>query len=126
MTSGRPSKLASRVASSRRRQAAARRGPPPERPFFGEAAEANGDDAASALIGISKYYEQVAYVELVHGAAALGVPRVITALALHLYSGPRRIRVGKAWSGVAWPRRSVLPGCTWAAMLVRLITIGPA
>ncbi len=92
----------------------------------GELAHAHGDVMATSLVDIAKYYEQVTFEELIHGAAAMGIPKTITCLALHLYAGPRRVRVGRAWSAPVFPTRSILPGCTWATVLIRAITIGPA
>ncbi len=51
---------------------------------------------------------------------------MIIALATHLYLAPRRIRVRNAFSEAVVPRRSVVAGCTWATVLIRLIVIPPA
>jgi hypothetical protein len=89
----------------------------------GEIAHARGEVSATAMVDMSKYFEQVTFDEIANGAAAMGIPRIITKLAMHLYAGPRRVRVRKAWSEPAYPSRSVLPGCTWAMVIIRAITI---
>ncbi len=94
--------------------------------LLGESAWARGEVAATTLADVAKFYEQVTFDEIVQGAAAFGIPAPIIALALHQYAGPRRIRVGKAFSAAAYPRRSIVPGCTWATVLIRTIIVGPA
>ncbi len=93
--------------------------------LFAEAATARRDAAATTTVDISKFYEQVGFVEYADGALALGIPMAIISLTAHAYSGPRRIRVGGAYSGAAYPRRSIIPGCTWATVFVRTLVIGP-
>ncbi len=39
----------------------------------------------------------------------------------HLYLGPRHVRVGQAVAAGAFPRRSILAGCTWATLVIRFI-----
>ncbi len=94
--------------------------------LFAEQAHAREEVAATSLVDIAKYFEQITFDELINGAAAVGLPRAVICLALHLYAGPRRVKVGRAWSAPAYPTRSVLPGCTWANVLIRAITIAPA
>ncbi len=94
--------------------------------LLAEAAWARGEAAATTSADIAKFYEQISYEELAHGALAFGIPPSIVALALHQYAGPRRLRVAEAVSRPAFPRRSVIPGCTWATVLIRAIIIGPA
>ncbi len=93
--------------------------------LFAEAAIARKEAAATTTVDISKFYEQVGFVEFADGALALGIPMEIVALTAHAYSGPRRIRVGGAWSEAAYPQRSIIPGCTWATVFVRTLVIGP-
>ncbi len=93
--------------------------------LFCEAAHARGHAAAVSTADISKYYEQVEYVEVAGGGVALGIPREVIMLTIHAYCGPRRIRVGKAWSRAVHPRRSIVAGCTWATVHIRTIAIGP-
>ncbi len=92
----------------------------------GELAIARGEVSATTLVDLKKYYEQIGFGEFANGSAAVGIPRAIANLALHLYAGPRRVKVGKAWSAPAFLARSLLLGCTWAMVLIRAITIGPA
>ncbi len=94
--------------------------------LLGEAAHGRGEAAATTLADIAKFYKQIEFVELVQGAAAFGLPPAITALALHQYSGPRRLRVGRAHSQAVFPTRSVIPGCTWATVFIRMMIVGPA
>ncbi len=94
--------------------------------LFAEQAHAREEVAATSLVDIAKYFEQITFDELINGAAAVGLPRAVICLALHLYAGPRRVKVGRAWSAPAYPTRSVLPGCTWANVLIRAITVAPA
>ncbi len=97
-----------------------------EAALFAEVATARGLGSAISIVDMSQYFEQITHSELASGAAAFGLPRQIIALALSLYSGPRRIKVGNAWSKHVYPTRSVLPGCTWAMLLIRAVTIAPA
>ncbi len=94
--------------------------------LVGEAAWARGGVAATTTADIAKYYEQVTFEEVIHGAIAFGIPVQIIALALHQYAGPRRIRVGQAHSAATYPSRSIIPGCTWATVLIRTIMVAPA
>ncbi len=91
-----------------------------------EAAWSRGEAAATTTADVAKFYEQITFEELAHGALAFGIPPEVVALALHQYAGPRRVRVGGACSQPAYARRSVIPGCTWATVFVRAIIIGPA
>ncbi len=93
--------------------------------LLAEGAHARGEHSATTLADISKFYEQVEFQEMIEGALAFGVPRPILALAVHQYSGPRRIRVDRAYSQPVYPGRSIVPGCTWATVLIRTLVIGP-
>ena len=92
----------------------------------GELAAAKGQEAGGVMVDFKSYFDHLRPAEYVGGAIEYGLPRVIIALCVHLYTGPRRMRVGTAVSREAWPRRSVLPGCTWGMMFVRFHVIGPA
>ncbi len=46
-------------------------------------------------------------------------------LAAHFYLGPRRIRVGRAFSRLIFPTRSLVAGCTWCTVLIRIIVLRP-
>ncbi len=94
--------------------------------LMGEAAWGRKEVAATTTADIAKYYEQITYEELAHGAVSFGIPQSIICLALHQYTGPRRVRVGKAHSAAVFPKRSVIAGCSWATVFIRAITIGPA
>ncbi len=93
--------------------------------FAAEAATARGEVTATTCFDLKQYYEQITMEELAHGAKRFGVPQAVIVLAIHLYSGPRRIRVNNAISKCTYPRKSVLAGCTFATMLIRMISIGP-
>ncbi len=85
----------------------------------GEAARAKGHESATTTFDLRQYYEQVDIAEFARGARKFGLPLQIAALLAHLYLGPRRIRVGNAISKVAYPRRSILAGCTFAQLVIR-------
>ncbi len=93
--------------------------------FDAEAARAKGNSSASTCLDLKQYYEQIEVLEIAKGCKRHGLPRVIAALAMHTYLGPRRIRVGNAVSRAVFPRRSILAGCTFALILIRLISIDP-
>ncbi len=90
-----------------------------------EAARARGLVAATTSYDLKQYYEHIAISELALGARQFGLPLEITALLGHLYSGPRRVRVGRAVSPARYPRRSILAGCSFALLAIRLIIIKP-
>ncbi len=93
--------------------------------LFCEAAHARGEMSATSTVDISKFYEQIEYPEIADGAMAVGIPHEVIILAIHAYTGPRRIRVDKAWSRPVFPTRSIVAGCTWATVLIRALAIGP-
>ncbi len=93
--------------------------------LFAEAAVARGEQAATTLADVQKFYEQVEHREMLEGAVAFGVPKPILALAVHQYTAPRRIRVRNAFSEPVFPERSIVAGCTWATVLIRTLVIGP-
>ncbi len=90
-----------------------------------EAAAARGDETATTIVDLKAFYEHITLAEITDGALQFGVPTSVLMLASHLYSGPRRIRVGRSYSAQVHPRRSILAGCTWATLFVRLIVIKP-
>ncbi len=93
--------------------------------FTAEAAHAQGREAAATTFDLKSYYEQIGLEEVVKGCRRFGLPRAVTALACNLYTAPRRIRVGRAYSTPALPRRSILAGCTFALIIIRVISIIP-
>ncbi len=93
--------------------------------FDAEAARSRGRQSASTCFDLKQYYEQVEVAEVARGCKRHGMPRVVAALTMHMYLGPRRIRVGRAISREVYPRRSILAGCTFALVLIRLIAIEP-
>ncbi len=109
----------------RRPRASARKGPRWPPPLFAGAARARGEDVASTTVDLAKYYEQITFSEVIDGALSVGIPRAVIALTVHFYCGPRRVRVGNAVSPTVYPRRSILPGCTWARVLIRAIALCP-
>jgi hypothetical protein len=90
-----------------------------------EAAAARGQVAATTSYDLKQYYEHISIAEVARGARQFGLPLQVTALLVQLYTGPRRIRVGRAVSAAVYPRRSILAGCTFALLGIRLITIKP-
>ncbi len=90
-----------------------------------ESAKAQGLVTATTSYDLKQYYEQISITELALGARRFGLPVQVTALLAHLYTGPRRIRVRDAVSVARFPRRSILAGCSFALLLIRLITIHP-
>ncbi len=93
--------------------------------FDAETARSKGMVSASTCFDLKQYYEQVEVEEVARGCRRHGLPQVVAALTLHMYLGPRRIRVGQAVSKVVFPRRSILAGCTFALVIIRLISIDP-
>ena len=78
------------------------------------------------MIDFQSYFDHITTDEYAVGAKAHGLPTVITSLNAHVYLGPRRICIQGAVSHKVWPRRSVLPGCTWAMLHVRFHVAEPA
>ncbi len=93
--------------------------------YDAEVAHSRGQAVATTSFDLRQYYEQITMEEVAVGCRRFGVPQPIAVLVLHLYSGPRRIRVGRACSAAVFPRRSILAGCTFALLVVRLITVVP-
>ena len=92
----------------------------------GEVAAAEGHESACVLADLKQFYEHVEVPDFALGARNLGLPLEVVALSAHLYLGPRCIRVGNAHSRRMFPRRSILAGCTWATVHVRLFMVKPA
>ncbi len=90
-----------------------------------EEARARGRYSATTSYDLRSYYEHITVTELARGARRFGLPLEITALLAHLYVGPRRIRVGSSVSRSVYPRRSILAGCSFALLVIRVIIIGP-
>ena len=90
-----------------------------------EQAAAKQQSAATTSADLTQFYEHVRVVEFAHGACSFGVPMRIIALAAHAYTGHRRIRVGRAISRKIYPRLSIVAGCTWATVWVRVYVIEP-
>ncbi len=97
-----------------------------EQAWQAEEAWARGDEAATTMVDLSSFYEHITIAELADGGKRYGLPAAIITLAAHMYTGPRRIRVGQAVSRRTFPRQSILAGCTWATLAVRLIVLPPA
>ncbi len=93
--------------------------------FRAETAKAQGESSATTTFDMKQYYEWITPTELGIGAKRHGLPRTITTMLIHFYTGPRRIRVGNAVSKAIYPRRSILAGCPWALLAIRLITAEP-
>ncbi len=93
--------------------------------FRAEAAAARKEVAATTMVDIGQFYESVQIADVAAGARVFGMPEAVIMLSAHIYLGPRRIRVGKAISAAAFPTRTVLPGCAWATVHVRLMLVKP-
>ncbi len=91
-----------------------------------EAAVAKGQHAALALVDLKQFYEQISVVEVMRGAVTFGLPKCIALLAADLYVSPRCVMVRSAVSEFTRPRVSILAGCTWAMIFIRLLVIVPA
>ncbi len=91
-----------------------------------EVAAAGGEQSAATLLDIARFYEVIEPAEFALAAKDFGLPQTIISLCLHAYLGPRRIRVRGAMSKRVFPTRSIIAGCTWATVHVRLLIIGPA
>ena len=92
----------------------------------GELAVARNEEAAAIMTDMKSYFDHIEILEFARGAIEQGLPKSVIILCMHLYLGPRRLRVEEAVSRRTWPRRSVIAGCTWAMTHVRLHVISPA
>ncbi len=90
-----------------------------------ELAATRGESSATAVVDVKQFYEWIDPHEVAKSCRRWGVPSTIMALTLHLYTGPRRIRVNGCYSEPVYPTRSILAGCTWATILIRVIIIEP-
>ncbi len=91
-----------------------------------EVAAARDHSAAGTMVDVAQFYEFIEPVDYVRSALSFGLPRVIVALTSHLYLAPRRIKLKGVYSTCVFPRRSIVAGCTWATVLIRLLVIPPA
>ncbi len=90
-----------------------------------EVANARDGVAATSIVDISKFFEYVDILDFAMPALKLGIPKVILALAGHFYLGPRRLRVSGAYSRALHPRRSIVAGCTWCTVFIRVAVNKP-
>ncbi len=88
-------------------------------------AYADGDQSATTMVDMAQFFEHVRAEEYCRGGRNAGIPQCVLSLTTHLYLGPRRIRVRQAYSDELFPAWSVLAGCTWATVHVRLLIIRP-
>ena len=93
--------------------------------WVGEGAVAGGGSAACVVADLQAFYGHVEVSDFAGGARGQGITLTTTSVCAHLYPGPRRIRMGRAISAEAHPRRSALPGWTWATVHVRLLMLNP-
>ncbi len=91
-----------------------------------EYAAARREHAAVATVDLKQDYEQITVAEVMRGAREHGLPLTIAILAADLYLSPRCVRVDGCYSKFVRPRRSILAGCTWATVIIRLIMISPS
>ncbi len=96
-----------------------------EAAFTTEAATAKGQVAATSAVDMSKFFEYVQVSEYAAAALRVGIPRQIVALTAHFYTGARRLRVQKAYSVPLFPRRSIVAGCTWCTVFIRVLMLNP-
>ncbi len=90
-----------------------------------EDAAARKEATATTIIDFKRYYEYLRVDEYVRGGLRVGLPKTVMTLAVYLYLGPRHIRCGEAVAAALYPRRSILAGCTWATLLIRIIMAEP-
>ena len=90
-----------------------------------EAAHARGQFAATTQLDFVQFFDHIDMASVADGARQMGLPMCVVALIAHEYLGPRRIKVGEATSEQIHPCLSILAGCTWATLCVRLIVIKP-
>ena len=94
--------------------------------WCGEFAIAKDLEASCTLVDFRAYFDFTEVEEYAKGAISYGLSMSILCLNAHMYTGPRRIKVDQAVSAQTWPRRSVVPGCTWAMTHVRYHVIDHA
>ncbi len=90
-----------------------------------EAASARDLHTASSAVDLKKFYEHITATDFAIGAIQVGIPLPIILLTSHLYTGPRLLRVRQAVADPLFPRRSVVAGCTWATVHVRVMMLLP-
>ncbi len=90
-----------------------------------ETATAKEQVAATSMFDIKKYFEYVDIAEYAAPAKKIGLPKQLLSLTSHFYMGPRRIRVSGAYSRAILPSRSIVAGCTWCTVYVRLAVLAP-
>ncbi len=90
-----------------------------------EVAWSKDEVAATTIIDFKSFYEYITIAEIADGGKQFGMPASVATLTAHLYMGPRRIRVDGAHSERSYAQQSILAGCTWATLFVRLIVIRP-
>ncbi len=91
-----------------------------------EEAWAYREKTITTCVDFQAFYEHITLSEVAVGCRRYGLPVEIVTLAAHMYTGPRRIRVQQAVSRPTYPTQSIIAGCTWATLLVRVIIIPPA
>ena len=86
-----------------------------------EAVQLQGDSTAicAVFLDCSKCYERVPHQELERRAREAQFPDRLLVLALHMYSGPRFVRVGKAFAEPVWASSGIMAGCGMAGALLR-------
>ncbi len=90
-----------------------------------ETASARGLVSATSSVDMKKFYENIAVTDFAKGALEQGIPFVVVVLTAHLYTGPRVIRVRRAAAPAVYPRKSIVAGCTWATVHVRVMMVSP-
>ena len=85
-----------------------------------EADHASNLAAAAVLQDMESFFQMIDHQKLLQQAKELGFPIQMIRLALHLYSGPRHLTLGKGVATPVTPNRGIPPGCVWACTLVKV------
>eukprot|EP00972_Heterocapsa_arctica_P100300 14791411-Heterocapsa_arctica.AAC.1 len=85
-----------------------------------EVAAAQGKTSVGAFIDSEKCYDNIPISKLVaDGTQHEGIGRLVT-LAVHQYTGPRRVRWASATGHAVWPNHGIPAGCPLANGLLHV------
>ena len=87
---------------------------------FAEYAKAVGKHAIAAFLDIVKAFEYIEHFKLKQNAVRYGFSLVVLKYLVAIYTMPRRIRVGQVITAEVVAKRSVVPGDSFADLLMRL------
>ena len=82
-----------------------------------------GGHAAIVLTDLRKYCEYIDHKRLLRCSENTGFPMPIARVAISTYGGERRIRMGRFVGDKLFPRRSIVPGCGFAATFAKVYTL---